>query len=393
MSLLFEAVGGFIGLVGGFALGRFTPKRAASASSELNPILACGVALDGKYGVSETMRRTLEAGIADSGASQGAIWTFKPDPGGTGEYAVACSTSDEIPAGLSAIAEQVLAGGQACRVTDDSLRQELLAVPIAAHSGDEVADGRPDSTHGVLAVVRARESSDDLALDRLQAYGAILGTILANRRMKEFQSTTLVATLEGVSALLEARDPFSAGRSLRVSMISQLLGQRLGLDADTLEELRQGATLHDIGKIAIPDSVLNKKGPLTQDEFELMKTHVIVGYEICQQLNFSEGVLLIVRNHHEKLDGSGYPDGLRSGELTLPLRIVCVADAFDAMSTARAFRRELSGDAVLEELNRHTGTQFDPIVVSTLREIIDNGELMHLYGTPQPESHLRLEAA
>jgi HD-GYP domain-containing protein (c-di-GMP phosphodiesterase class II) len=120
-----------------------------------------------------------------------------------------------------------------------------------------------------------------------------------------------------------------------------------------------------------------------------MRQHPVIGYDICRPLQLSEGVLMIIRNHHEKLDGSGYPDGLRGGELPLSLRIVCVADAFDAMSSRRPYRDVMSLNYVLGEMSKGAGTQFDPVVVEALKEILHSGQLIGVYGSDfRPETDI-----
>ena len=158
-----------------------------------------------------------------------------------------------------------------------------------------------------------------------------------------------------------------------------LIGQRMGFGAEAMEELRIGTTLHDIGKIGVPDSILNKAGRLTDEEFERMKAHPVIGYEICKPLMLSEGVLMLIRNHHEKLDGSGYPDGLKGGELPLSLRVICVSDAFDAMSSRRPYRNVMDIKVVISELSRGAGIQFDPVVVEMLKDLLQGGHLNPIY--------------
>ncbi len=137
--------------------------------------------------------------------------------------------------------------------------------------------------------------------------------------------------------------------------------------------------LTDIGKIGVPDSVLNKPGRLTDDEFAIMKVHPVIGYDICKPLMLPDGVLMIIRNHHEKLDGSGYPDLLKGGELPPSLRIVCVADAFDAMSSRRPYRGVMDIESVFAELSRGAGIQFDPVVIEALRDILPSSRMQECY--------------
>ena len=197
--------------------------------------------------------------------------------------------------------------------------------------------------------------------------------------MEERSRATFLRTLESLATALEARDDYTRGHSQRVCDLSVMIGSKLGLTPDALEELRIGTILHDIGKIGVPDAILNKPGRLTDDEFNFMRTHPVIGYDICRPLMLSEGVLMIIRNHHEKLDGSGYPDGLKGGELPVSLRIVCVADAFDAMSSRRPYRGVMDMTHVMSELSKGAGIQFDSVVVESLKELLAAGELDDLY--------------
>ena len=216
-------------------------------------------------------------------------------------------------------------------------------------------------------------------MDLVRTLASLLAIAVANARMEIRQHSTFLQTMESLATALEARDEYTRGHSQRVCEVSMMIGERMGLSPAALEELRVGTILHDIGKIGVPDAILNKPGRLTDEEFEIMKTHTIKGYEICKPLNLSEGVLMIIRNHHERLDGSGYPDGLRGGDLPLPLRIVCVADAFDAMSSRRPYRGVMPIKKVLAELSRHAGTQFDPVVVEHLKELLSSPRMTALY--------------
>ncbi|RYG85640.1 HD-GYP domain-containing protein [bacterium] len=197
--------------------------------------------------------------------------------------------------------------------------------------------------------------------------------------MEERQRATFLRTLESLATALEARDDYTRGHSQRVCDLSGMIGKRLGLSAEALEELRIGTILHDIGKIGVPDAILNKPSRLTDEEFATMRQHPVIGYEICKPLMLSEGVLMIIRNHHEKLDGAGYPDGLKGGELPLSLRVVCVADAFDAMSSRRPYRGVMDLRRVVGELSKGAGVQFDPVVVEATKELLFSGSLDAMY--------------
>jgi putative nucleotidyltransferase with HDIG domain len=165
---------------------------------------------------------------------------------------------------------------------------------------------------------------------------------------------------------LDARDPYTAGHSERVSALSVAVGRQMGLPDDQLDILRLGALLHDIGKIGISDAVLRKPGALTGDEFEIIKEHPVVGARILRSVPFLAPHLPIVELHHERPDGQGYPHRLRGDEIPMLARIVHVADAFDAITSARAYRPARGSSDALRELWRHAGSQFDAEVVHAL---------------------------
>jgi putative nucleotidyltransferase with HDIG domain len=175
-----------------------------------------------------------------------------------------------------------------------------------------------------------------------------------------------VGAIRALALALDARDPYTAGHSERVSAVSVAVGRQMKLAADELEILRLGALLHDIGKIGISDAVLRKPGPLTPEEFALIEQHPGVGARILRSVHFLAPHLPIVELHHERPDGQGYPHRLRGDEIPLLARIVHVADAFDAMTSARAYRPARGGAEALRELWRCAGSQFDAEVVQAL---------------------------
>ena len=172
-----------------------------------------------------------------------------------------------------------------------------------------------------------------------------------------------VGAIKALAAALDARDTYTAGHSERVSALSVMIGRQLGLDRAQLDVLRLGALLHDIGKIGVADRVLQKNGPLTQEEFEIIKAHPALGAHILRQISFLTPHIPIVELHHERPDGRGYPQGLLGHATPLLARIVHVADAFDAMTTARAYRPAQTPTHAIAELWRYAGSQFDAEVV------------------------------
>ena len=175
-----------------------------------------------------------------------------------------------------------------------------------------------------------------------------------------------LGAIRALAAALDARDPYTAGHSERVSTLSVMMGRVMNLGTSELEVLRLGALLHDIGKIGVVDEILRKNGPLTPDEFEQIKRHPGLGARILRQVPFLAPHLPIVELHHERPDGRGYPFGLRGDDIPLDARIVHVADAFDAMTSARAYRAARPASVAFAELEHFSGTQFDPACVEAL---------------------------
>jgi putative nucleotidyltransferase with HDIG domain len=179
-----------------------------------------------------------------------------------------------------------------------------------------------------------------------------------------------VGTIRALALALDARDAYTAGHSERVSVLSVAMGRHLSLSARDLEVVRLGALLHDIGKIGVPDSVLMKPGKLTDAEFQAIRQHPVLGARILRSVPFLAPHIPIVELHHERPDGRGYPHGLRGDDIPLAARIVHVADAYDAITTARAYRGARPSSEALQELWRCAGTEFHADIVDALTKAL-----------------------
>jgi putative nucleotidyltransferase with HDIG domain len=162
---------------------------------------------------------------------------------------------------------------------------------------------------------------------------------------------------------VEMRDPYTAGHQLRVAQLACALGQEMGLSQDQLEGIRVMGFLHDIGKIGIPAEILNKPGRLNEVEANLVKTHAGIGYAILKDLEFPWPVAQAILQHHERLDGSGYPSGLADRQIILEARILAVADVVEAMASFRPYRPAVGIDVAMKEISRNRGRLYDPEVV------------------------------
>ncbi|HVH67248.1 MAG TPA: HD domain-containing phosphohydrolase [Gemmatimonadales bacterium] len=179
-----------------------------------------------------------------------------------------------------------------------------------------------------------------------------------------------VATLEALVNALEAKDPYMRGHSARVADLSATVAHELGMTEEEVELVRVAGRLHDIGKIGTREAVLNKQGTLTPDEFEHVKQHVIIGSQILAPLSHLGDIIPAVRHHHERWDGSGYPDGLRSQEIPIGARIIGAAEVFDALSTSRAYQEKLAPEKAIERIAELSGTVVDPKVFEAMASVV-----------------------
>jgi putative nucleotidyltransferase with HDIG domain len=168
---------------------------------------------------------------------------------------------------------------------------------------------------------------------------------------------------------LDARDQETEGHSMRVSRLACLLGEELGLSGQQLKALERGSLLHDIGKIGISDTILHKPGKLTDDEWRIMRIHPDIGARIVEGIPFLQDTLQVIRYHHERWDGSGYPMGLKGSAIPIQARIFAVADVFDALTSNRTYREKSLPDEAVQYLRDHAGSLFDPSIVEALSNV------------------------
>jgi diguanylate cyclase (GGDEF)-like protein len=212
---------------------------------------------------------------------------------------------------------------------------------------------------------------DDARL--LQTVADQLGSALRSALLYEQLDRAYLGTAEALATALEAKDSYTAHHAHSIVQWAEAVGRNLGMDEAQLRDLRYGAVFHDIGKIAIPEAILNKQGPLNDAEREIMERHTIVGEQILAPVEFLAGVRPIVRHEHERWDGAGYPDGLSGEDIPLGARIVLVCDAYHAMTSDRPYRTAMSHPDARAELLAGAGTQFDPQVVDGFLTVLDAG--------------------
>ena len=178
-------------------------------------------------------------------------------------------------------------------------------------------------------------------------------------------------TIRAISNALDTKDSYTNGHSLRVTLYSMILAKELNLDDTTMEDIEIAGLLHDIGKIAMPKSILCKNGKLNDEEFLIMKTHPIRGGNIVFNIKKLQLISSWVKTHHERWDGSGYPDGIKGEDIPLAGRIIALADTYDAMTSTRPYRTALPHEVAISEINRCAGTQFDPVLAKLFVKLSD----------------------
>jgi putative nucleotidyltransferase with HDIG domain len=270
---------------------------------------------------------------------------------------------------LDDMAEFIVPQGLAGSIRVDTLQQcgELVAVPIDIRN----------QPFGVLWIAsrkfhRSFGPEDQFPLRFMTERAALA---IENIALYENLRENLLSTLHALVSAIEAKDSYTEQHSKRVTQLAIDIARVMGRTSEEIESLRLCGALHDIGKIGIDDRILNKPGKLTEEEFAIIKRHPVIGDRIVQHLGLTPQERAIVRNHHERWDGKGYPDGLEGKETPLLARILTVADVFDAMTSDRTYRNALSPEITLEVLQENRATQFDPEPLDALPGVLQKKSL------------------
>jgi putative nucleotidyltransferase with HDIG domain len=280
--------------------------------------------------------------------------------------------STEIPLG-SGIAGWVAMRGEPLLLID-GIRDSRFSAELIRRERIKDAVCVPlnidSATIGVLSINNSLPgrnfTESDLGL--LEAFANQAAIAIQKSRSLEEMHQAYIDTIAMAARTVDARDPYTYGHSRALRDYSLAIAGRLDYNSDRLEKLNIAALLHDIGKIAIPDAVLLKPGPLTEDEYEVIKTHPTLGARILEPVHFLKDSTVIVLHHHERYDGGGYPAGLKGEEIPEGARILAIADAFDAMSSLRSYRKPLPKETILKELVKQRGRQFDPFFLGIFLE-------------------------
>ncbi|NNE09454.1 MAG: HD domain-containing protein, partial [Gemmatimonadetes bacterium] len=214
---------------------------------------------------------------------------------------------------------------------------------------------------GVLTLYFRRPRTwTDPEKELLRGMAQSISAAIDNSLLLSESRNNSLSTVQALVRSLEARDSVTSHHSLRVTQYATLLGEQMKLSSRQMRALQYGAMLHDIGKIGISTEILNKKGPLTEAEYEVVRQHPIIGARIVESVDFLREAVPVIRHHHEQYDGKGYPDGLKGEQIPLIARVVCVPDFFDALTSDRPYRAALDPEIAIAEIREGAGTAFDP---------------------------------
>lgn len=346
----------------------FSHEKSPRPGEQLQALLRAGHHLVHLESEEDLLHTILRDAVATLKAQRGAI-VLADGPDGPLRLR-ALDTGNNMIAGRTAfsqsLAQRCFSQGQSilcCSVDEDP---ELLGARSIAEGTMAsvlcVLLRTPRKRLGVLHLDRGpiEEPFTKEDMNLADALAAHVSAGIESAQLLRKQRELHYATITMLAQLIEAKDEYTGGHTMRVTEYSVLLAQQLELPAKDMHLIRTGTPLHDIGKIGIPEAILNKQGKLTPAEFDVMKTHTTKGAKILEQVAELTDVIPIVRSHHERWDGMGYPDGTAGDKTPRLARIVAVADAFDAMTSDRPYRKGMTAEIAFAEVERMRGKQFDP---------------------------------
>ncbi len=379
------------------AKGRSYDEQTLHQGGRLQALFECAGYLADTRDISDMSQKVLRTAVERTGAAGGELFLVDPDSDAMVDEAVIQNVK------LSPKDEQVTQDARSSALEwVRSTGRELLIEPgekpaeeAPSQSGISIAaaplvwtshKSNEREVLGVLLIWAAPGSSlHHHDLDLVLALSALASVGIVNLRLYTNLQTSFLRTLQSLAKSLEARDQYTQGHSERVTKVSCIIAERMNVPDEAIDMLRNAGPLHDIGKVGVPDAILTKPDRLTNEEWEIMRKHPVMSEEICSPLGLSEEILFLVRHHHERLDGKGYPDGLRAEDQPLLLRILAVADVFDALRSKRPYREPMTREDLIAEFNRCAGRIFDPTVVETIKTLIESGELDYLYAEMDAE--------
>ena len=281
---------------------------------------------------------------------------------------------DKTPEEVFEQAEEIRDNVEHAFLLSDDIR-EFLTVTVGISNYDINGTTLEELiTKADKAVLQGKQSGRNKTI----VYQENMNSTSADKQVQEKIKDAFVSSIYALAATIDAKDHYTYGHSNNVAVLSEALARNAGFDQRQIEIVRNAGLLHDIGKVGIPESVLSKPGFLTDQEYEIMKGHVVQSINIIKHIPNLIDTVPVVISHHERYDGKGYPRGIKGENIPILGRVICIADAFDAMTTDRPYRKGLSLEQAIYELKKNAGKQFDPILVDTFIEMAQNGGLISL---------------
>lgn len=304
-------------------------------------------------------------------------WRFDCQAAGSAEQALTLFEENPTPILVTDLRMPGRGGVWLVKEVQKRWPDASIIVVTAWDDGDAVAECLDSGTHHVfLKPIKLDEFRHALEANlrtfyRQREQSRLCGFLQATVARKTRQARrTFLSAIESLVRTLEARDPYTSGHSLRVCHYALNLADKIGCDARTRKQIEIAAKLHDIGKLGIPEGILNKSGPLTREETRIVREHPELGERILSPIIRSKAILGAIRWHHERYDGGGYPDGLSGDEISWAARVISIADCYDALTSSRAYRDALPRAEALSLVQRGAGSQFDPELTPRFVELM-----------------------
>jgi putative nucleotidyltransferase with HDIG domain len=250
-------------------------------------------------------------------------------------------------------------------------RRLIIPLQNLASTSSEIAEGNL----AVRATVRGEDEIARLGSNFNDMAGNIEALVRRLKQALRQNQELFLETIKTLAAAIDAKDPYTHGHSERVSSFSMAISRHLGLNQEQVFRVHIAAILHDVGKLGIRESILNKPGGLSDEEFDIMRQHPSIGAQIMSPIRMLKDIIPGIRNHHETWDGKGYPDQLNGEEIPMVARIIGVADTFDAMTTTRPYQQAMTLDYVLAKMRSMSGTRFDPVVIDAFTAAVEAGDI------------------
>lgn len=354
---------------------------------QLEELMELSALVNSTLDTAVVRRRAVEAATRLVDAERGSLLLVEPE---SGELVFEVALGDEAVFGEARLARGEGIAGWVAETGDAAIVHDVRSDPRFCGGLDERSEfvtrdmvcvpvtsrGR---VIGVLQAINRRDGSfDERDAELLTVLGHQVAIAIENAGLYSDLKETFYETAAALAETVDKRDPYTGGHTRRVMEYSVAIGERMGLSDTEMDTLRLSAILHDVGKVGVPDAILQKPGRLDDDEWTVMAGHAEAAADILGHVTRLRDALPGVRWHHERLDGTGYPDRLQGDAVPVLARIIAVADAFDAMTTTRAYSTARSPEAAIAELRRCAGTQFDPRAVEAMNDSLEDERVRYL---------------